>query len=99
MTTLATSTSGEFTLTLRGQDEDRILTTLRRWPYWLRADVERDPSNPKRCLSVTLVADKLHEPMVRDILKRSFGMIFPVEGGSAELTPEEPQLSKRGRWR
>ncbi|HJZ46591.1 MAG TPA: hypothetical protein VKE41_05475, partial [Roseiflexaceae bacterium] len=70
MATLSTSAPGEVWLTLRGETDNRILATLRRWPYWLRADIERDPDDPTRCLSITLVADQTYEAIVRDILKR-----------------------------
>ncbi len=95
MTTLSTSSGGELCLTLRGEEENRILTTLRRWPYWLRAEIERDPADPARFLAVTLVADAQHESTVREILKRSFGLTFPIEGGSLELAPEPPQPTRR----
>ena len=95
MTTLSKSAPGEVCLVLRGEAENRILTTLRHWPYWLRVDVERDPANSARCLSVSLFADELHEPIVRDILKRSFGMTFPDAGGDVELPPEPPTRARR----
>jgi hypothetical protein len=98
MTTLSISDSGELRLTLRGEAENRILTTVRRWPHWLRADVERDPVNATICLSVTLVADQTYEATVREILKRSFGMTFPAMGGSSEIAPAPPtRPSRRGR--
>jgi hypothetical protein len=97
MTTLSVSPAGELCLTLRGAAENRILTTLRHWPYWRRADIERDPNDPQRCLSVTLVTDQIYEPMVRDILQRSFGLKFPSEGGSSELGPEPPLRTGRRR--
>jgi hypothetical protein len=98
MSTLSTSASGELRLTLRGEAENRILATLRHWPHWLRADVERDPTNPARCLSITLIADQIHEPTVREILKRGFGITFPVEGGSVELAPEPEGRPRRRNW-
>lgn len=97
MATLSTGANGEVQLTLRGDDENRILATVRRWPYWVRADVERDPENAAKCLSVTLVADRLYESVVRDILKRSFSMTFPDAGGDVVLPPAlpSPRASKR----
>ena len=95
MTTLSKDTSGEVCLILRGEAENRILTTLRHWPYWLRVDVERDPDDTARCISVSLFADELHEPIVRDILKRSFGMTFPDMGGDVDLPPEPPVRTRR----
>lgn len=98
MTTLATSASGEIRLTLRGETENRILATLRRWPYWLRVDVERDPGDATRCLSVTLVADQIHETTVRDILKRGFGITFPAAGGDVDVPPAPPVRPRRRAW-
>jgi hypothetical protein len=95
MTTLDTSVAGELRLTLRGSAENRILATVRRWPYWRLGPVERDPQNSHRYQSITLIADREHEATVREILKRSFGLTFPPEGGSSELAPEEPVAVRR----
>jgi len=95
MTTLSISDSGEVCLTLRGAAEDRILKTVRHWPYWRRVDIERDPINAERCLSVTLVTDQIYESTVREILKRSFSMTFPTTGGSSEMAPEPPASPRR----
>ena len=95
MATLSLPESGELHLTLRGTDENRILATVRRWPYWQRADIERDPADAERCLSVTLVADRAHETVVRDILRRSFGMTFLEEGGVCDISLEPLPKS---RW-
>ncbi|MBK9712204.1 MAG: hypothetical protein IPO81_12925 [Kouleothrix sp.] len=98
MTTLSTSALGEVSLTLRGEAENPILLSLRRWPHWLRVDVERDPDNPERCLSVTLVADQAYESTVRDILKRGFGITFPAAGGDVELPPAPPPRARKRGW-
>jgi hypothetical protein len=90
MITLFVSAAGELCLTLRGADENRILATLRRLPYWQRADIERDPDDPERCLAVTLIADQSHESLVREILQRSFGIRFPAGGGNSEIGPKQP---------
>lgn len=85
MTTLRINEPGELQLTLHGEADNQILTSLRHWPHWTRADVERDPHNPKICLAVTLVTDQVHEATVRDILKRGFGVTFPTGGGEANV--------------
>jgi hypothetical protein len=95
MTTLSISDSGEVCLTLRGVAEDRILTTVRRWPHWQRITIERDPVNSARCLAVTLITDQTYESTVREILKRSFNMTFPEAGGSRDLAPEAPARPRR----
>jgi len=95
MATLSLAESGELHLTLRGTDENRILATMRRWPYWQRVDIERDPADTERCLAVTLIADRAHEAIVRDILRRSFGMTFLEEGGICDIGPEP---LPRSRW-
>lgn len=97
MTTLDMSIPGELRLILRGAAENAILNTLRHWPYWLSVNVERDPIDRAQCLSVTLVADRNKEATIREILKRSFGMTFPPEGGDRTLTvTAKPEPLKRG---
>jgi hypothetical protein len=98
MTTLSLAETGELSLTLRGAAENRILTTVRRWPYWQRVDIERDPANDAIYLGVTLIADRVYESTVREILRRSFGMTFPEAGGSSEIGPE-PVAKPRRRGR
>jgi hypothetical protein len=98
VTTLSIVETGELRLTLRGAAENRILAAMRRWPYWLRVDIERDPANAERCLAVTLIADRAYESTVREILNRSFGMTFPEAGGSCEIGPEPTSNHwRRGR--
>ena len=98
MATLTIAETGELHLTLRGAEENRILATVRRWPYWQRVDIERDPANAKRCLAVTLIADRGYESTLRDILRRSFGMTFPEAGGTRDISPEPlPTPSRGGR--
>jgi hypothetical protein len=95
MTILDTSVAGEVRLTLCGAAENRILTTVRRWPHWRLGSVVRDPLDGQQYQSVTLIADRAHEATVRDILKRGFGLIFPPEGGSIVLDPEPPAPPRR----
>lgn len=97
MTTLDLSSPGELRLVLRGAGENAILATLRRWPHWLRAEVERDPADTAQCVSVTLVASRGQEATLREILRRSFGLTFPVEGGSlTPVIPAAPASTRRG---
>lgn len=98
MTTLAIGATGEVELTLRGVEENRVLATMRHWPYWQRVDLERDPANAGSCLAVTLFTDRIYESTLREILRRSFGMTFPETGGSCALAPEPPP-APRGRRR
>jgi len=95
MTTLDLSTPGELRLILRGEAENVILTTLRRWPHWLRAEVEHDPVNAAQCLAVTLITDRNQEATLREILRRSFGMTFPSEGGDLTMLPAPPPKPQR----
>ncbi|NTU81473.1 MAG: hypothetical protein HGA45_19180 [Chloroflexales bacterium] len=97
MSTLDLSTPDELRLTLRGAAENTILATLRRWPYWLRAEVEHDPADRAQCLAVTLVTGRGQEATLREILRRSFGLTFPPEGGDTALKPvPAPGPSRRG---
>jgi hypothetical protein len=99
MTTLSTNAAGELCLTLRGETENRILTTVRRWPHWQRVALERDPADGKRYIAVTLVADVVYESTIREILQRSFNLTFPAVGGTSELVAEEPTPSRKTRGR
>lgn len=92
MTTLDLSVPGELRLILRGTAENVILTTVRRWPHWLRAEVERDPTDPSQCVAVTLITDRVQEFTIREILQRSFGMRFPVEGGDQPIETTSPPV-------
>jgi len=97
MTTLDVSTPGELRLTLRGAAENAILTTLRRWPYWLRVELEHDQTDAAQCVAVTLITGRNQEATLREILRRSFGLIFPPEGGETALRPApEPRSRRRG---
>jgi hypothetical protein len=97
MTTLDISTPGELRLVLRGAAENAILNTLRHWPYWLSVEIEHDPVDKARHLSVTLITGQNHEVVLREILRRSFGMIFPPEGGERPLIVEaKPEPVRRG---
>jgi hypothetical protein len=95
MTTLDMSIPGELRLILRGEQENTILSTLRRWPHWLRAEVEHDPVDKAQCLAVTLITDRNQESTLREILRRSFGMTFPPEGGDFAMKPAPPPKPPR----
>lgn len=97
MATLSTNGSDDLSLTLRGAREDRILATVRHWPHWSQVSVERDPANDARCLSVTLTTQRLYEATLREILRRSFGLNFPADGGDSELAADPPESERRRR--
>lgn len=97
MATLDVSGPDELRLTLRGAAENAILATLRRWPPWLRSEVEYDPADPTQCLAVTLITVRSQESTLREILRRSFGITFPPDGGDIVFTPPPaPKPHRRG---
>lgn len=97
MTTLDMSNPGELRLVLRGAAENAILNTLRRWPHWSGVEFERDPADHGKYLSVTLITGCNQEATIREILRRSFRMTFPPEGGDTPFLAEAPQdASRRG---
>jgi len=97
MASLDMSAPGELRLVLRGAAENTILNTLRRWPHWLGAEVEPDPADRTKYLSVTLIAGLNQEATIRDILRRSFRMTFPPEGGTCALpVTATPAPARRG---
>lgn len=97
MATLDMSSPDELRLVLSGAGEEAILATLRRWPHWLRAEVEHNPTDTSQALSITLVAARSQETTLREILRRSFGLTFPTEGGSREMVePPAPKSRRQG---
>lgn len=97
MTTLDLSTPDELRLILRGAAENVVLDTLRHWPYWLRVEVERDPLDATQYVSLTLIAGRSQEMTIREVLRRSFGMTFPPEGGDCALkVVPVPPPTRRG---
>lgn len=99
ITTLSIGETGELYPSLRGAEENRILATVRRWPYWQRVDIERDSADTESCLAVTLIAGRIYESMVRDILRRGFGMTFPEAGGTCAIGLEPvPKPGWPGYW-
>lgn len=99
MTTLDVSVPGELRLVLRGAAENAILETLRHWPYWLRVEVERDPADQAQCRSITLITGRNQEATIREVLRRSFRMTFPPEGGDRPLVVELASEVKVSRHR
>jgi hypothetical protein len=97
MTTLDMSSPGELRLVLRGAAENAILNTLRHWPHWRGVEIERDPADQAKYVSVTLITGCNQEATIREILWRSFRMTFPPEGGDRAMTAEEaPRAARRG---
>lgn len=95
MATLDVSTPGEVRLVLRGVAENVILNTLRHWPHWVGVEVERDPADRTQYLSLTLIANRNQEATIREVLRRSFGLTFPPEGGDRALPPPAPAPARR----
>ncbi len=96
MAILDKSAPGELRLILSGVAENAILTTLRRWPHWRHAELERDPTDANQCLSITLVTGHEQEATLREILRRGFGLIFPAEGGSRVMAPVPASRLRQG---
>ena len=56
------------------------------------------PGNPE-VSAVILTAERAMEATIREILRRSFQLVFPVDGGEAEHTVGEQQGAVRRRTR
>ena len=82
-----------------GPHENEILTVVRHCAWWTRAEGEgRVPGNPE-VSAVILTAERAMEPRLREILHRSFQLVFPVDGGDAEHTVGKQQDARRRRTR
>jgi hypothetical protein len=68
-----------------GPQEDAILTVVRRWAWWTHAEVEGQLPGDSQVSGVVLTAERGGEAVIREILNRSFRLVFPVEGGEGTL--------------
>lgn len=96
MAHLSYPSSAEVQLRL-GAQEDAILTVVRHWAWWTRGEVEgRLPGDPQ-VSAVILTADRSSEALIREILRRSFQLVFPDDGGDGIQAAGGPQQRpKRG---
>jgi hypothetical protein len=76
-----------------GAQEDAILTVVRHWAWWTRAEVEGRLSGDTQVSAVMLTADRDGDATIRQILHRSFRLVFPAEGG--ESAPARPGTGAR----
>ena len=98
MAQLSYPSSTEVQLRL-GAQEDAILTVVRRWGWWTRADVEGRVPGESQVTAVILTAARSEDRMIRDILHRSFQLVFPAEGGEGVETAVAPTPRVRRSYR
>lgn len=82
-----------------GSQEDAILTVVRRWGWWTHAEVEGRVPGQAQVTAVILTAARSEDRMIRDILHRSFQLVFPAEGGEGVSTALEPAPRMRRSYR
>jgi hypothetical protein len=74
-----------------GAQEQAILTVVRRWGWWTRAEVEGRVSGEGQVTAVILTADRGSDQTIRTILRRSFQLVFPAEGGAGIVAAPTPE--------
>ena len=98
MAHLSYPSDGELQLRL-GPREDAILTVVRHWAWWTRAEVEGRFPGASEVSGVILTAERAADTMIREILHRSFRLVFPADGGEGVATPggaaERPKRGAR----
>ncbi len=75
--------------------EDNILTVARRCTWWTRAEVRGRLPESSLVDEVVLTADRSQDETIRDILLRSFQLVFPPDGGLG--TRAEPKVVARAQ--
>jgi hypothetical protein len=82
-----------------GAQEDAILSVVRRWGWWKRAEVEGRVPGETQVTAVVLIAERAMDQTIRKILHRSFHIVFPADGGEGVAGVPEPaaRLPRRGR--
>ena len=73
--------------------EDKILSVVRHCSWWTRAEVRGRVPGSSLVAEVILTAERAQETTIRDILLRSFQLVFPPEGGEGVLT--DPKVAAR----
>lgn len=89
MAHLSYPSSTEVQLRLDSQ-EDAILTVVRGWAWWKRAEVEGQLPGDIGVSAVILTAERTADATIREILHRSFQLVFPVEGGEGTRVVSGP---------
>lgn len=96
MAYLSYPSPGEVQLRL-GPQENAILTAVRRWGWWTRAEVEGRLPGDALVAAVILTADRGGDATIRRILRLSFQLVFPPEGGAgAPAVAPRPGAGRRG---
>jgi hypothetical protein len=75
--------------------EDRILTVVRHCTWWTHAEVLGRSPGSSLVAEVILTAERSYDETIRDILLRSFQLVFPTEGG--EGSQAEPRVAARAQ--
>jgi hypothetical protein len=89
----------EMELQLRlGFNEHAILTVVRHWAWWTRADVEGQVPGDSTATGVVLTANREADQTIREILRLSFQLEFPEHGGEGErmVSPTRRVVRARG---
>jgi hypothetical protein len=82
-----------------GRQEDAILTVVRRWRSWTRADVEGHMPGDAEVTAVVLTAERGTEATIREILYRSFRIVFPTDGGEGTVVERAAAGSASRKYR
>ncbi len=80
-----------------GAQENAILTVVRHWGWWTHAAVEGQLPGDPQVSAVILTAARGADQTIREILRRSFQIVFPTEGGAGTLMATEPNARRRYR--
>ncbi len=91
MAQLSYPSSTEVQLRL-GSQEDAILTVVRHWGWWTRAEVEGRLPGESQVTAVILTAERGADQTIRKILYRSFQLVFPAEGGEGASAASRPKV-------
>lgn len=76
-----------------GAHEDAILAVVRGCPWWTNAEIEGHVPGSAIVSGVVLTASRTVESTLRRILQMSFGLVFPAEGGVAQLLRQEAPIT------
>jgi hypothetical protein len=82
-----------------GPHENAILAVVRGWAWWTHVAVEGQVAGDATVSAVVLTAERSSDMTIREILQRSFQLVFPPEGGERVLAAPPAAQVGTGRRR
>ncbi len=78
-----------------GPRENAILTVVRKCSWWTGAEVEGRMAGDAEVSAVILTAERASDSTIREIMHRSFRLVFPEDGGEGMVADQSAAVRPR----